>query len=323
MNTNTTDNPRIAIIDLGTNTFHLMIVEQDPEQVFKTIYKKRRFVKIGKTGVNHISRIAYHRSFYALDCFKSTIEKYGIAPQNVYPLATEGLRRADNSPAFIQEVKEELDLDIQCISGDQEATLIYYGVRQAVDLGMSPTLIMDIGGGSVEFVIANQTEVFWKKSFRIGAAVLRRTFHQTEPIDSDSIRTLKDFLGSHLGELFVQAKHHKVNRLVGASGSFTTIMHILLAEKNKIAPENTTANDIEIKYFAQLGQRLLPLNLEERKQIEGINPRRADMMVVAYLLIDFVLQNLPITSIQQSNYAIKEGTAYCALKKQKIGNLTW
>src|ERR1017187_4646179 len=160
---------RAAIIDLGTNTFHALIFEWQGAH-FKILDKLQIPVKLGKGafGNRHISDEAYSRGIAAIIEFKTILEQYQVSQVEIYGTST--LRNADNAPMFAKECESIIGHPVKIINGNLEAEMIYNGVKSAVPLGREPHLIMDIGGGSVEFIIADDKTIFWRKSYEIGAA---------------------------------------------------------------------------------------------------------------------------------------------------------
>ncbi len=307
----------IAVLDLGTNTFHLLIVEPQSDGSFKEVFRERRFVKIGLQGVGYMGKEAFDRALGTLIHYSEVLERFDI--DVVWAIATEGLRKASNSEEFIDTVKEKTGIEIKCISGDTEALLIYYGVRQTVSMENDTALIMDIGGGSVEFIIANSKEIFWKQSFPIGSAVLRRNFHQTEPISGQEINSLTAHLEEILVPLFEVAGQFDLHTVVGASGAFDTLASIVSTHKGAELEVGYTSYEIAIAAFKDLKEEFLKFNQEERKLIKGMEPKRADMIVVSYLLIAFVVEKLDIKRLIQTNYAIKEGIIWSIMNEE----LSW
>src|SRR6478735_3758498 len=155
-------NKRVAIIDMGTNTFHLLIADSEAGRS-RIIYQDRLVTKIGMGGINEgvITEAGIDRAITALKTFKEIIDQNQV--DQISAFGTSAIRNAKNGPEIIRQIKD-LGIDARIISGDEEAQLIYYGVRSAMNPGMDKSLIMDIGGGSVEFIIADQKEIFWKQS---------------------------------------------------------------------------------------------------------------------------------------------------------------
>ena len=291
---------RAAVIDLGTNTFHILIAEQLADGTFQDIYRERKFVKLAEDGISKIGPLPYQRGLDALIHFQKIIVEKKV--NQVKAFGTAALRTASNSKAFIKDAKEKANVEIELIPGSEEARLIHLGVTQAVQLGDEKGLIMDIGGGSVEFIIADKHQVFWAESFPIGVAVLYKTYHHDDPISTIELQILETFFKDTLQPLFSILKKHKTPNLIGASGTFDVLENILpLEEKNKLSAT------INVQHFAPLYQKVIRMNLEERLSQQDIPDTRSDMIVVALVLIDFIIRKANIQKIMVSSYAMKEG----------------
>lgn len=302
---------RIAVIDLGTNTFHLIISEITytgntiPEQ--NILFKKKIYVKLASGGISTIETAAWQRGITTLSEYKEIMDSYDVL--EVYAFGTAGLRTASNGKDFVAKVKTEIGIDIQLINGEKEAELIWRGVQQAVQITTKPTLIIDIGGGSVEFIIANTKELLWKKSFPIGAAVLRNIYHKQEPMPIESVLMLRQFLDDTLIPVRKKLQEIPCETLIGASGTFDSIIDIQLAKEGKKSrlEEIKTARKIDIPFFYELNKKLLKSGLQKRLNTPGMVAERAEMMVVACLLVEYVLREFDVKEIIQSEYAMKQG----------------
>lgn len=290
---------KVAVIDLGTNTFHLLIVELQ-EEGFKEIYRERRFIKLAEEGIETIGAAPYKRALEGITAYAKKLEAEGV--EEVQAFGTAALRTASNGQAFINDVKEKTGITIQLIDGDKEASLIHKGVIQVVPMRKDPMLIIDIGGGSVEFIIADHHEVIWAQSFPIGVAVLYKRFHKTEPISSQDKIDLLHFLDTTLQPLKVALKKTPCKELVGASGTFDVLENMLTESK----PCENCA-EIDASRLGLVIGYIVASDLETRLQMEKMPPERADLIVVAMLLIDYVCKVAGIEKIYVSAYAMKEG----------------
>ncbi len=295
-----------AVMDLGSNTFHLLIARVAACRMVEEVRRLRRFVALAEEGVEHISEKAFERGLEALREFVSILEEEGVAVERTPALGTAALRTADNGYAFLQRVKEETGLDIELIDGDEEARLISKGVRAAVPFGKSVKLIMDIGGGSVEFIVADAVQNFWAQSFPIGLLVLYRRLEPADPFSAKDLAALKAHLDEILRPLAEALNRYPVDELVGASGSFDVIEAMKAG-----APPQGHYLRLPASDFEQMFQSLLPLRLEERLQIPGLPRNRARLVVLAFALIDYILQLSKVRSIAVSHYAMKEGVLLC------------
>lgn len=304
---------RVAVIDLGTNTFNLLIVETNENQTYKIIYNNKLPVKLGKSGIDkkEIRPDAITRGLNALDRHLQVIREYKA--EKIYAFATSAVRSARNGDQFVKMARQRFDLEVEIINGEREAELIYFGVKQAVNLNDEKMLILDIGGGSNEFIIADHENIYWKKSYPLGVARLLAKFKPSDPITIEEIEFICNYLEERLSDLFEEFKKHKITTLVGASGSFETIAAMIRADDPNFESETGTipeAVDIDLTDFENLYQKLINSTLKERKQMKGLESMRLEMIVVATLIVKFILQKLKLHQLVQSNFALKEGVVY-------------
>ena len=308
---------RIAIIDMGTNTFHLLIAESNGRSV-SILLNEKVAVKIGQGGIskNFISSEAYERAIRTLISFKETIHSFKV--EKIHAVATSAVRNARNGYAFIKDIKEKTGIIVNTIPGDKEAELIYEGVKYALNLGKSKSLVMDIGGGSVEFIICNQEQIFWKESFEIGAQRLLDLFHRTDPITVDETQELIDYLEEKLEPLFDAAQTYKPVTLVGSSGTFDTLWDIDMLAKGLAISTEEKEYTLSINDFESIAFDIMNKNKEERLLIPGMAEMRVDMIVVASILIQFIVSKFQVQKIRVSSYALKEGILSRVLKGKEI-----
>jgi exopolyphosphatase / guanosine-5'-triphosphate,3'-diphosphate pyrophosphatase len=296
---------RIAIIDMGTNTFHLLIAESR-DSSYHVLHKEHIPSKIGVGGINKglITEEGIERAMAALKKFKNVMDSWGVEKSMAF--GTSALRNAKNGWEIIEKIKTEIDMDAKIITGNEEAELIYKGVRTAVPLGKEKSLIVDIGGGSVEFIIGNESEIFWKQSFEVGGQRLMEQFHHHDPILKEEVEQVNTFLEEALQPLFTQLEIHQPNMLVGSSGTFDTLSEIYCHQQNGIYREEPET-PLTLQAFNEIFNLLLVKNRAERMQINGMIEMRVDMIVVACCLIQFILQKYSFAGIQVSTYSLKEG----------------
>ncbi len=307
---------RIAVIDLGTNTFNLLIAEvkQDTEPVI--IYKNKLTVKLGKGGADKdiIVEEAFQRGMQALRFHNSTMIDYDV--QDVFAFGTCALRSASNGEKFVREAFTRFGIQITVIDGLQESAFIYEGIKRAVPIEDKPVLMLDIGGGSNEFILATQSEILWQKSFPLGIARLLEIFHPSEPITENEIDNITTYCNNELKSLFSTLQKYKPNTLIGSSGSFTTLFNmIFLKDHDPEEKDDKTHHFINIEDFNKLYDYLISTTIEDRMQMKGIDPSRIEMIVVAAIFIKTILNNTQISTLIQSNYALKEGVLHHYVQK--------
>ena len=292
----------IAAIDLGTNTFHLIIAEKVNNEL-SIIYKTNKPVKLGEdiTRENKIIPAAFERGVACLKEFKTTLDKYGVS--KLRAVATSGVRSASNGQEFINAVKTATGITIEIIDGEEEANLIYEGVKYSGAI-KGKSLIMDIGGGSTEFIFCDEKDFYWKKSFDIGAARLMQKFFKSDPINSTDQTNIRQHLEETLKELITFGKSFGALTLIGSAGAFETYSAMLnpSVDINKISK-----GEIDTASYHQLAKQLINSSHEERRQMPNLIQLRVDMIVMASIITSYVLEELNLEKITLSTYDLKMG----------------
>lgn len=298
---------KVAVMDLGTNTFHLLIAEGTAAS-YREIMHEHIATKLGEGGINKglIQPEAFERGLKTMQLFQKDLTENNIS--EVRAIATSALRNAANGQQFIDEVKTQTGIIIQIINGEQEAGYIYKGVKLCGGLSAQTSLIMDIGGGSIEFILGNNDGILWKQSFEIGAARLMDKFHKTDPIPQAAINELHSYVEGQLADLFVAIAEHSVDALIGSSGAFETFAEVVELQKgnpfNIKKIKNYTFLPDEL---AKVTDILVGSTHDEREHMPGIIPIRVDMIVVASLITRFIMQKLGINKVSMCTNSLKEG----------------
>jgi len=294
-----------AILDFGTNTFNLLIAERQ-ERGFKILVSRKQPVKLGRGGiqVNRITPDAMERGFIAINNHMETIRNYEV--DDIRAFATSAVRNASNGEEFIDKVYRRFGFRVRVIPGDREAELIYKGVRQAVSFDQSHMMILDIGGGSNEFIICNKDGIVWKQSFELGMARLMERFTLSDPITHEEIRALQSYFMEELTPLLEVVKQVRPHTLIGASGSFDTF-HALIRERTRMEEDNLHGREISMKAYNKIHHLLLQSTAEERRLMPGMEPVRVEMIVAATIFVSFVIQACHIQHLHHSEFALKEG----------------
>jgi exopolyphosphatase / guanosine-5'-triphosphate,3'-diphosphate pyrophosphatase len=301
---------KLAVIDCGTNTFHLLVVTADDANI-STVYRKQFAVKLGEGGINQntIQPAAFQRGLDALKFFAEKIKE--LAVDKVAAFATSATRSAINGALFVDTVYNQTGIALQTIDGMREAELIYNGVKRAYPLGDENILTMDIGGGSVEFIIGNKNTIHWYASFEVGAARLVEMFHKTEPIAPADVDALNKYLSEKLAPLAQAMQQYPVTKLVGSAGSFDSICELINEHFGlHLLQHGETWCNMDIDHYKQIHQKLLLSTIEDRKQMAGLVDYRVEMMVVASCLINYVLSSNNLSGLFCATYSLKEGVMF-------------
>ncbi|TKC08331.1 exopolyphosphatase [Pedobacter polaris] len=296
---------KIAAIDLGTNTFHLVIAEQNGPEL-QIIYKTNKPVKLGEdiTKDNLIIPSAFNRGITCLQEFKAELDKHNI--DIVKATATSGVRSATNGQDFVSAANEQAGIEIDIIDGDEEAQFIYDGVKLSGAI-TSKSLIMDIGGGSTEFIICDEEELIWKKSYNIGAARLMQRFFKSDPLNEIDKQKILDHIENELKALRIICEEYQPETLIGSAGAFETFIQMI---SPTIAIKEISTADISLPEYEKLANLLINSSHQERELMDNLIPLRVDMIVMASLLTNYVLQEFGIKKIKLSTYDLKMGVLH-------------
>lgn len=288
-----------AVIDLGTNTFHLLIVKKT-ENLFEEVYRKRVFVNIAEEGITTLGEKCYLRGINTLLEFHEILQNFKVKALKVF--GTAALRTATNGLLFINEIKTRTDITIEIIDGQREAQLISLGTKAIVDMQLGIYLIMDIGGGSVEFILIQDGTDVYTQSFPIGITALYNKFTHSEPITADEINEIGYYLDYILAPLKNQISSLKINGLVGASGSYEVLEKMLSGEIN-----STASSKFDIELIINEINKVLRMPYVDRLNHTSIPQQRAKLIVIAFLLMKYVVELSKFDSLIISPFALKEG----------------
>ncbi len=300
-----------AIIDLGTNTFQLLVAESDSSGNLQTVLEMHTAVGLGKgameSGLLQLDAMA--RALEALERFLWEAQNKGC--DSVVGIGTSILRNARNASAFIQVVESELGIPIQVISGMQEAEFIFHGIVNSMPQPWNEvSLVMDIGGGSVEFILFQGKEILFKTSLELGGLKLQSRFQVNGEYHIQLESALNAYVLNGLSSVLEACATYRPTCLIGAAGAFETLADIQLA--NGFLATIEKANELSIGDFYELKSNMADLSLAERQEIPGMKAFRASMLPYANCLIEQVLKHGKLQSLWMSMYSLKEGYWYCS-----------
>jgi exopolyphosphatase/guanosine-5'-triphosphate,3'-diphosphate pyrophosphatase len=305
----------IAVIDCGTNTFNLLIASINNNGL-KILIKKKRVVKLAQDFDNKIiCDKAIIRAENAMVYFKQIINESKIHRNSVYCVGTSAIREAKNQIDFIREVYSATKIKIEPISGLQEATYIFKGILEEHIFSDECVLIMDIGGGSVEFIISIERKIVWKKSFPIGAAKILNRIQPHFPFNTNDVKAISNLFDSELNELISAIEKYQPHLLIGSSGSFDSLISIRNKLFLKVGIEEQN-NRLKANTFQLIFKELIKKDYPALLKTPGLLRMRAKMIVPSIMLIKFVIQKMGKTEIIVSKYSLKEGLAFSILTKK-------
>ncbi len=308
---------RIAAIDLGTNSFHALIVDLYEDGRFDIIDTLKEMVLLAEDGVTDtLSEAAMGRGIDALRRIKTLTDHREV--EEVVAYATSAIRESKNGGMFIQRVIDELGIKIRAISGRMEAELIGIAVQHGVHMTRRPSLIMDIGGGSVEFIIANRTKTYYLTSKKLGVARMRADhWNETnDPMTAEETQVLETVFGQQLKDVAQAFAHHRANILIGSSGTMQNI-GLMIAEWYGRPPQ-LTVNELSFtaKEFFKFYKKVIEYPRHKRAKLKGLEEKRIDLIVPGLVLVNYVLKTFSIKTVKISAQALREGIILRYLEKE-------
>jgi exopolyphosphatase / guanosine-5'-triphosphate,3'-diphosphate pyrophosphatase len=304
-----TEKLRLAAIDLGTNSFHMVIVEECQEKGIVEIDRVKDMICIGRGSIStkKLDSQAMEEGVATLRNFIVLATQRDVAPHNIIAFATSAIREAENRQEFIEMVKRETGLKVKVISGREEAQFIYYGVRNAVTLRDKPDLLFDIGGGSVEFIIADKKKPYLLESRKIGVARMMERFLRTDPVSVHELKLLQQFFASEMYGAASKAKELGVSRAIASSGTAQNIARMIQSGKDSDSADVLNQSGFSRQEFESFYRQVISMDAPARRKLTGLDEKRVDLIVPGLILFDTIFRVFNLKEVVISDSALREG----------------
>ena len=298
---------RIAAIDIGTNSIHMIVVKVRPDLSFEVIDREKDMVRLGAGGLDgkSLTPTAMAAAMQTLAKFRRLAESNKV--DEIVASATSATREAENGGDFIAEVARQTGIRIRVISGTEEARLIHLAAGYGVDVGGSTAVVIDTGGGSVEITLGTATHLTLGKSFKAGVIRLTERFVKTDPLSSHDERRLVKHLNKEMGTYLDQIANARFDRVIGTSGTILSLGALAIADEKGTAPQDIRNQRVSAKTLHRLRKRLVEADIGERLHMPGLDPRRADLSVAGSVLLDTILRGLGAEHLTLCDLALREG----------------
>jgi exopolyphosphatase/guanosine-5'-triphosphate,3'-diphosphate pyrophosphatase len=298
---------KVAAIDIGSNSIHMVVARVDADGHFTLLDRAKEMVRLGKgtLAARVLSREAMQAGMQVLATFKRLADAQQI--DRIVAVATSAVREAKNGGDFIAQIGRELGIHVDLITGREEARLIHLAVSNALDLRDAATLLVDIGGGSVELVLAENGAVKLRESLKLGVLRLAERFFAHDPPERDEVEALEEYLDRQLGSLLKRVRTAEVRRLVGTSGTVLNLAAIALQLDGGVAPERLHGVTLRAKEVQRARKLLVRNDRDARQRIAGLDRWRVDSIVPGAVLVEFLLRRLEIPELTMCEWALREG----------------
>ena len=307
--------PKIAAIDVGTNSIHLIIASVDHRGLMTAHYKDKDAVRLGSgfKDMKHLSDEAIERGIAALKRFAEKAREYNA---EIYAVATSAVREAENKETFLRRAKEEAGVSIEAISGIEEGRLIYLGASRALPISERQALVLDIGGGSVETIIGAKGEVLYAHSEKLGAIRCSNRFFPDGISSETKAKECREFIKGVWSPTMRQLLETGFETAIGTSGTIINLAYMALAARGDALPEEINGTPIQRAELLNVIDRVVSAKTpEERLKIKGLDPKRADIILGGALILERAIIALNIQTLIISSYALREGLVYEAFRK--------
>jgi exopolyphosphatase / guanosine-5'-triphosphate,3'-diphosphate pyrophosphatase len=311
----------VAAIDIGTNSFHLVVARVTSPTAFEVLAREKDMVRLGSGAgqMKHLDPKALDRGIETLGRFRKLADVHGA---RIAAVATSAVREADNGSEFLQRARDEAGVDVQVISGFEEARLIHLGVLQAVPVFEQRMFLCDVGGGSTELLIGSKGETLAVRSMKLGSIRLTEEFFDAKRVSLAAVESCRRYIRSNLAPFGRGVRRLGFDIAVGSSGTMGALC-AMAAARRADAPPRTFNNFVLSKQelSAVVKSLVKAPTVAARAKLPGLDPGRADIILAGALIIEQVFEEFGIEEMTFSDYALREGVLLDAWQRRHGGSL--
>jgi exopolyphosphatase/guanosine-5'-triphosphate,3'-diphosphate pyrophosphatase len=296
---------RIAAIDVGSNSVHIIVCRIRPDLSFEVVDRERDMIRLGAGSlVRHaLAPETIGLAMQTLTKFKRLAESHGV--DEIITAATSAVREADNGGDFITAARRDVGLHVRVISGTEEARLIHLAAGYAVGTGQRRAVVLDIGGGSTEITLGTSARMESGRSFKLGVIRLTERFARHDPMSGSDVRRLERHIRRETRAYLSALRKRGFDRIIGTSGTIQALGALAVGAKGNAGELRRLT--VRAAAIRRVRERLARMSVKERLAVAGLDPRRADLASVGAVLLDTLLEDLRATEITLSDYALREG----------------
>jgi exopolyphosphatase / guanosine-5'-triphosphate,3'-diphosphate pyrophosphatase len=308
---------RIAAIDIGTNSVHMIVVRVRPDLSFEIVDREKAMVRLGAGGLDGraLTSEAMNAALQALSKFKRIAESHQV--DQVLAAATSATREARNGGEFLARIEHETGIRPRVISGVEEARLIHQAAVYGVDVGGGRAIVIDIGGGSVEITLGTATSVQLARSFKIGTIRLTERLVRSDPLSERDERKIGKYVLGEIDRHCEQILAAGFDRVIGTSGTILSIGALAAAAARGSTPSELRNLHVAAKQIRRLRKQVTTLDLEQRLAIPALDPRRADLIIAGAILLDTILRRLGAEELTLCDLALREGLVLDYIRRNR------
>jgi len=307
-----------AAVDIGTNSFHLIIVKAEEDSSLTIIDREKEVIRLGSqkgSELNHISDEEIEKGINTLKRFKNLADFYDA---KIHAVATSAVREAENRQEFLNSVLNKTGIDIEVINGRKEVEYIYKGIRKVLPFKNKKFLCLDIGGGSTEFILGQNDEIIFGESIKIGAVRLSKKFFPDFILNDEAIEKCKQYIEHQIRSNENINFNAPFDYAVGASGTILAVAGMIKYKKSGIKNKSLNEFVFTKEELEKLTNEILAKKTpEQRVNIEGMEYKRADIIPAGLLILQKSFELFNIKEMIISEYALREGVVLSLVEKSK------
>lgn len=306
---------QIAAIDIGTNSVHMLVVRLRPDLSFEVIDREKEMVRLGAGGLEggELTPVAMAAALQTLAKFRRLAEAHGV--DEIIAAATSAVRESSNGGDFIGEVYRSTGIRVNVISGSEEARLIHLAAAYATGIGARTGVVIDIGGGSVEITAGTAARMQSGRSFKLGVIRLTEKYVSGDPLSGRDERRMTKAIRRETRAYLAQLRRKGFDRVIGTSGTITTIGELAAGDR-RVAGEVRNLR-VSTKAVHRIRETLVDLPLAKRRELPGLDPKRADLLVAGSVLLDTVLEELRADDLTLCDFALREGLVLDYIRRNR------
>jgi exopolyphosphatase / guanosine-5'-triphosphate,3'-diphosphate pyrophosphatase len=311
----------VAAIDIGTNSFHLVVARVTGPTAFEVLAREKDMVRLGagEGQLKHIGPEALERGIETLSRFRKLAD---VHEARIAAVATSAVREADNGSEFLKRARDEAGIEVQVISGFEEARLIHLGVLQAVPVFDQRMFLCDVGGGSTELLIGSKGETLAVRSMKLGSIRLTEKFFDAKRVSPAAVELCRSHIRSNLAPFGRGVQRLGFDIAVGSSGTMGALCAIAAARRSEPAPRTFNNFLLSKQELSAVVKSLIKApTVAARAKLPGIDPSRADIILPGALIIEQVFEEFGIEEMTFSDYALREGVLLDAWQRRHGGSL--
>ena len=308
---------KLAVVDIGTNSIHMVLAEIELDRSYKIVDRFKDMTRLGDGTFQQkrLSEAAMSRGVDVLSNLTTLARNKGFS--KIIMTATSAVREAKNGGQFIKAVAEKTGIRVRVVTGLEEARLIYLGIRHSMELTDIPSLMVDIGGGSVEIIAGTRDRLVGAQSLKLGAIRLKDQFLTKAPPSKGRLRQFYKAVNYELREALDQLKLEEVDRVIASSGMATNLAEIVYLQRTGREIPQLNLSTMSVKEIRGVEERLALSSVAKRMEIPGLDHRRVDTLLPATAVIRMILELLGHKELTISDKAIREGLIYDFIQKNQ------